>query len=193
MIKLGMMLGSTTFMDPDRKKKLAQQIYDTCHLTGDFNLRSGRRTHEYFDKYQLAANPVMLNEITGAMTELIPRDVEVIAGLEMGAIPVVTMVSQHSGLPAAFVRKKAKEHGTARLAEGTSVSGKKVLVIEDVVTSGGQVVLSSNDLRALGAKITHALVIIDRKEGAAEALSGDGIKLISLFSREDFDQIDARP
>ena len=82
---------------------------------------------------------------------------------------------------------------SARLAEGTSVSGKKVLVIEDVVTSGGQVVLSSNDLRALGAKITHALVIIDRKEGAAEALSGDGIKLISLFSREDFDQIDARP
>jgi orotate phosphoribosyltransferase len=173
-------------MNAEQKTKLANEIYKTCHLTGNFVLRSGRHATEYFDKYQLSANAALLNEITKRMAELVPEGVEVIAGLEMGAIPVVTMLAQHTGLPAAFVRKVAKEHGTARLAEGTSIVGKKVLVIEDVVTSGGQVVISTKDLKALGADITHALVIIDRKEGAREVLADAGIELISLINRDDF-------
>jgi orotate phosphoribosyltransferase len=172
-------------MISDEHRKLAAAIYQKCHLTGDFVLRSGRRTKEYFDKYQLTADPAMLDRIAIKMRDLIPNDVEVLAGLEMGAIPVVTMLSHHSGLPASFVRKKAKEHGTARLAEGASVQGKRVLVVEDVVTSGGQVVMSCADLRVLGADITHALVIIDREEGAAEALRKDGIELLALFTRDD--------
>lgn len=173
-------------MDLKEKANLAKEIYDTCYLTGDFVLRSGRRTHEYFDKYQLAAKATLLYKITKNMAALMPSGVEVIAGLEMGAIPVVTLLAHHTGLPAAFVRKQAKKYGTARLAEGTSVAGKNVLVIEDVVTSGGQVVISTGELRALGANITHALVIIDRKEGGAEALREADVHLISLFNKNDF-------
>lgn len=178
-------------MNANEKKNLAARIYDACHLTGNFVLRSGRKTQEYFDKYQLSANPEMLAEICAGMVPLIPPGTEVIAGLEMGAIPVVAMVSHFSGLPAAFVRKKAKEHGTARLSEGAAVENKRVLIIEDVVTSGGQIVLSANDLRRLGARITHALVIIDRKEGAGEVLNDDGIELLSLFDRNDLEKANA--
>jgi len=173
-------------MDSTTKAYLAKEIYDTCHLTGNFVLRSGRVTNEYFDKYQLSAKSPLLFEITKNMANLIPEGTEVIAGLEMGAIPVVTMLSYHSGLPAAFVRKQAKTHGTARLAEGTSIEGKNVLVIEDVVTSGGQVLISTADMRALGAKIANALVIIDRQDGGTEALNEIGVNLISLFNKSDF-------
>lgn len=172
-------------MKSDEHHMLAAAIYKNCHISGDFVLRSGRRSKEYFDKYQLTADPAMLDRITDKMRALIPNDVQVLAGLEMGAIPLVTMLSHYSGLPACFVRKKAKEHGTARLAEGASVQGRRVLVVEDVVTSGGQVVMSCADLRALGADIRHALVIIDRKEGAAEALRKEGIELLALFTRTD--------
>lgn len=173
-------------MDLEQRKNLAKKIYENCHLTGNFTLRSGRKTNEYFDKYQISSNSILLNEITKEMAKLIPDGVEVIAGLEMGAIPVVTMLAYHSGIPAAFVRKKAKEYGTAKLAEGAAIVGKKVLIIEDVVTSGGQVVISAGELRALGAEITHALIIIDRKEGGREALADAGINLIALMSKDDF-------
>lgn len=175
-------------MDSTKKTILAKEIYDTCHLTGNFVLRSGRVTNEYFDKYQLSAKSSLLYEIIKGMAELIPKGVEVIAGLEMGAIPVVTMLAYHTGIPAAFVRKQAKLHGTARLAEGASIEGKNILVIEDVVTSGGQVVISTGDMRALGAKITDALIIIDRQDGGAEALREIGVNLISLFNKRDFNQ-----
>ena len=104
----------------------------------------------------------------------------------MGGIPVVTMLSYHSGLPAAFVRKAAKTYGTSRLSEGACVSGKKVLVIEDVVTSGGQIVLSSGELRQRGAIIQHSLCVIDREEGGAEALAQSSITLLSLFKKSHF-------
>ena len=175
-------------MNLQERYNLAKEVFDTCHLTGDFILRSGRRTDEYFDKYQLSAKAALLNKITKHMAELIPGNVDVLAGLEMGAIPVVTMLAYHTGLPAVFVRKQAKKYGTARLAEGTSIAGKNLLVIEDVVTSGGQVLLSTLDLRALGATITHALIVIDRQEGGAEALQEIGVDLISLLYRDDFNQ-----
>ena len=175
-------------MDKMQKVSLAKDIYDACYLTGDFVLRSGRKTTEYFDKYQLSTKSSLLYEITKGMSVLIPDGIEVIAGLEMGAIPVVTMLAHHTGIPAAFVRKQAKTYGTARLAEGASILGKNVLVIEDVVTSGGQVVISTGDMRALGAKIAHALVIIDRQDGGSEALKEIGVNLISLFNKCDFDQ-----
>ena len=184
--RISFMAQKDHFMDITEKAYLAKQIYDTCHLTGDFLLRSGRRTHEYFDKYQLSSDASLLYKITQQMAALIPADIEVLAGLEMGAIPVVTLLAHHSGLPAAFVRKQPKKYGTARLAEGCSVKDKRVLVVEDVVTSGGQVVLSTADLRALGAKINQALVVIDRQEGGAEKLLESEVTLISLFNREDF-------
>jgi len=167
---------------------LAGRVHAVAHLTGTFTLRSGRTATEYFDKYRFEADPELLDALAAAMVPLVPAGTEVLAGLEMGGIPVVTALSRHTGLPAAFVRKQAKAYGTARLAEGAEVSGRRVTVVEDVVTSGGQVVLSTADLRALGATVGHALCVIDRGEGGGAALASEGIELVALLTRGLLDQ-----
>lgn len=163
--------------------ELARRIRETSQLRGEFVLRSGIRATEYFDKYRFEADPVLLDAIAEAMTPLVPAETEVLAGLEMGGIPVVTALSRHTGLPCAFVRKEAKTYGTCRLAEGAEVGGRRVLIVEDVVTKGGQIVLSTNELRALGAHITHALCVIDRQQGGLEALAAADLTLIPLLTK----------
>ncbi|NUR89408.1 MAG: orotate phosphoribosyltransferase [Nonomuraea sp.] len=166
---------------------LARRVSETCRLSGSFVLRSGRVAGEYFDKYQFEADPRLLAELAAAMAPLVPDGTEVLAGLEMGGIAVVTALGLETGLPCAFVRKAAKPYGTARLSEGAQVEGRQVLVVEDVVTSGGQVVLSTAELRALGARVDHALCVIDRQEGGTQALAADGIALLALLTRRELD------
>lgn len=166
---------------------LARQVRDVSRLTGEFVLRSGRIANEYFDKYQFEADPDLLDQLAAEMAVLVPAGTEVLAGLEMGGIAVVTAVARHAKLPTAFIRKQAKQYGTARLAEGAEVAGRRVLVVEDVVTSGGQVVISTGELRKLGAHVDHALCVIDRQEGGAQALARDGIMLRALLTRADLD------
>ncbi len=167
------------------RSELAHRIHAASHLTGQFVLRSGRTATEYFDKYRFEADPVLLDAIAEAMAPLVPAGTQVLAGLEMGGIPVVTALGRHTGLPCAFVRKQAKPYGTCRLAEGADVVGRRVLVVEDVVTSGGQIVLSTADLRGLGAEVGEALCVIDREQGGAQALAAEGIDLLSLLSAAD--------
>ena len=164
---------------------LARRVRDVSRLTGEFVLRSGRTATEYFDKYQFEADPELLDRLAERMAVLIPDGTEVLAGLEMGGIAVVTALARHAKLPTAFVRKQAKQYGTARLCEGAEVAGRRVLVVEDVVTSGGQVVISTGELRKLGAHVDHALCVIDRQEGGATALAAEGITLRALLNRED--------
>lgn len=164
---------------------LARRIHAVSHLTGTFTLRSGRTASEYFDKYRFEGDPVLLDEIARAMAPLVPADTEVLAGLEMGGIPVVTALGRYTGLPCAFVRKQAKPYGTCRLAEGAGVAERRVLVVEDVVTSGGQIVLSTAELRALGADIGAALCVIDREQGGTESLAAEAIELVSLLTAAD--------
>jgi orotate phosphoribosyltransferase len=168
-------------------ENLASKIYSVSHLTGEFLLRSGRTATEYFDKYRFEADPVLLDEVAAGMAKLVPDDIEVLAGLEMGGIPVVTALGRHTGLPCAFVRKTAKKYGTCQLAEGAPVAGRRVLVIEDVITSGGQVVISTNELRQLGAHIDRALCVIDRMEGGSQALAAQGITLRALLTRAELE------
>jgi orotate phosphoribosyltransferase len=172
--------------------ELAGRVNALCRLQGRFVLRSGRIATEYFDKYQFEADPRLLDALAARMAGLVPDGVEVLAGLEMGGIAVVTALGRHTGLPCAFVRKAAKSYGTARLAEGADVAGRGVLVVEDVVTSGGQIAISSKELRALGARVDHALCVIDRQEGGEQALAADGIALRALLTRADLDDAAAR-
>lgn len=165
---------------------IKDRIKDKCYLTGTFKLRSGIVSNEYFDKYQFESDPELLFEIATKLNEMLPADTEVLAGLEVGGIPIATMIAHLSKVPTCFVRKKAKEYGTAKLAEGTPIKGKKVTIIEDVVTSGGQIILSTADLRERGAIITHALCVIDREQGGTEKLAEHGITLIPLFKKSDF-------
>ncbi|WP_194906113.1 orotate phosphoribosyltransferase [Catenulispora rubra] len=164
---------------------LAARIHAAAHLTGEFTLRSGRTATEYFDKYRFEADPVLLDEIAERMAPLVPDGTQVLAGLEMGGIPVVTALGRHTGLPCAFVRKTAKTYGTRRLAEGADITGRRVLIVEDVVTTGGQIALSTEELRTLGADVREALCVIDRQQGGGEALAGQGIQLLSLLTAED--------
>lgn len=165
-------------------KQLARDIYRVSHLTGEFLLRSGQTSTEYFDKYMFTSDPGILARIAEELAKLIPPGTEVLAGLEMGAIPLAAALSMRTGLPAAYVRKKAKEYGTRLLAEGAAVSGKKTLVIEDIVTTGGQIIESTEALRAIGADVGHVLCVVQRNDKATDILAEAGLKLTPLFTME---------
>jgi orotate phosphoribosyltransferase len=165
------------------RAELARKIFEISYLRGEFKLRSGQTSNEYFDKYCFEAEPTLLKAIAEQMASLIPAGTEVLAGLEMGGIPVATALSLQTGIPALFVRKKAKDYGTCQFAEGRDFKGKKVCVIEDVVTTGGQVLLSTEDLRKAGAKVEHVLCVIHRGNG--NPLAEASLKLHPLFTMEE--------
>ena len=161
---------------------LARRIDGIAHLTGRFTLRSGAVSDTYFDKYRFESDPTLLGAIADAMARLVPPGTEVLAGLELGGVPLAVRLSEATGLPAAFVRKEAKTYGTCQLAEGAGVDGRRLTVVEDVITSGGQVVMSVGDLRDRGAVVEHALCVIDREAGGAAALADIGVELRPLFT-----------
>lgn len=163
------------------RNQLAGTIKELAVLRGDFLLRSGARAAVYFDKYQFESQPTVLFAIADHLAPLVPSGVDALAGLELGGVPIATALSLQTGIPAIFVRKRAKEYGTARLAEGGEIAGRRLLIIEDVVTSGGQVVASCAALRALGAEVTHALCVVDRDQGGHGALAAVGVTLTPLF------------
>jgi len=161
---------------------LARAIHQVSHLTGTFTLRSGAVSNEYFDKYRFEADPALLREIAEAMAPAVPAGTEMLAGLELGGVPLAVMLSQVTGIPALFVRKEAKTYGTCQLAEGAEIAGRRLCVVEDVVTSGGQVVISCGDLRERGAVVEHALCVIDREAGGPAALADLGVELRALYT-----------
>jgi orotate phosphoribosyltransferase len=169
-------------------KELAQRLYRVSHLTGSFKLRSGQVSSQYFDKYLFESDPELLSAIADHLARLIPSGTEVFAGLEMGGIPLATALSLETGLPAVFVRKKAKDYGTCKLAEGMAIKNRQVCIIEDVVTTGGQIILSANELRNFGALIGPVMCVIQRggKE-SVDNLSRAGLNLIPLFTMEELE------
>lgn len=165
------------------KPSLADQIQKIALLKGEFLLRSGQKSNFYFDKYRFESQPQLLKAIAQHMVSLIPKDTQVLAGLEMGGIPVATALAMESGLPVIFVRKEAKAYGTCRIAEGVeSLKDLKVCMIEDVVTTGGQVILSAKDLRSEGALINGVLCVIQRNADATQILAKEDLKLNALFN-----------
>lgn len=165
----------------DERAALAREIYVTAHLTGTFTLRSGSVSDEYFDKYLFEADPRLLDRIATALAPLVPDGTEALAGLELGGIPIVTALSRVTGIPARFVRKEAKAYGTCRLAEGGPVEGVRLTVVEDVVTTGGQALVSCRDLQERGAEVGHVLCVIDREAGGPAAFAEVGVELRALF------------
>jgi orotate phosphoribosyltransferase len=161
---------------------LARRVYQASHLTGSFVLRSGATSSEYFDKYRFESDPRLLRELAEAMAGLLPQGADGLAGLELGGVPLATVLSQVTGLPAGFVRKQAKPYGTRRLAEGFDVAGRRLVLVEDVVTSGGAVVDSCRALRSEGADVAVALCVIDREAGGPANLAEIGVELRPLFT-----------
>ena len=161
---------------------LAKRIYDTAHITGEFLLRSGAKSNEYFDKYLFEANPKLLKDIAEALVPLVPLGIDALAGLEMGGIPIATILSQCTGLPVLFVRKQAKEYGTCKIAEGGQVRGRKLLIVEDVVTSGGAILDAAKALVAEGAILDQVVCVIDRESGGPANLAKVNLTLKPLFT-----------
>ncbi|HEY9450442.1 MAG TPA: orotate phosphoribosyltransferase [Gemmatimonadaceae bacterium] len=169
------------------RTELASAIATVATLRGKFRLRSGALATDYFDKYRFESDPTLLGALAQALVPLVPSGIDALAGLELGGIPLATALSLQTGLPALFVRKRAKDYGTCRLAEGGDVTGRCLLIVEDVVTSGGQVLASCEELRRLGGTVEHALCVIDREAGGREALHASGVELHALFRRRDLD------
>jgi orotate phosphoribosyltransferase len=164
---------------------LARRIHTSAHLTGTFTLRSGVVSNEYFDKYLFESDPALLRDIAEAMAPLVPAGIDALAGLELGGIPIVTLLSQVTGLPALFVRKQAKTYGTCKLAEGGEIAERRLCIIEDVVTSGGAILDAASELRQRGAEVGPVLCAIDRESGGVEKLATEGLTLIPLFTMSE--------
>ena len=166
---------------------LAARVYDAAHLEGEFLLRSGVTSNEYFDKYRFEADPVLLKDIATEMVPLVPARAQLLGGLELGGIPLATMVSQLTGRPARFIRKEAKTYGTLKIAEGGDLEGLHVCLIEDVVTSGGAVVDATHALRAEGAIVDTVVCVIDRQSGGRENLAALGLEMRAVFTKADLE------
>lgn len=167
---------------------LGKAIYEVSHLKGEFLLRSGKTSNEYFDKYRFEARPEILDAVAEHLKKMLPKNIDALAALEMGGIPIGTALSLKTGLPCLFVRKKAKEYGTRQFAEGLPVKGQRLCIVEDVITTGGQVVISTQDLRGEGAIVEHALCVIyrgDGENGQDPALTAIGLKQSSLFTMKE--------
>jgi len=162
---------------------LARDINSACRLEGTFVLRSGQTSNEYFDKYLFESQPVLLRRVAEAMVPLVPRDTDLLGGLELGGVPIATMVSALTGLPAVFVRKQAKTYGTRRLAEGAEVAGKSITLIEDVITTGGAVRDATITLRAEGARTAVVVCVIDRSDTGGGPLDDIGIETRAVLTR----------
>lgn len=169
------------------KQTLAKEIYQISNVRGDFTLRFGQKATEYFDKYLFEAQPKILLNIARQLAPLVSKDIDALAGLEMGGIPIATALSLQTGIPIVFVRKQAKTYGTRKLAEGGEVRQKRLLIIEDVVTSGGAIVDAVKQLRALDVTVNRALCVIDRESSRKNNLAKIGIELISLFTKSQLE------
>ena len=170
------------------RSQLALEIRRRAYLKGKFTLRSGVTVDEYFDKYRFESDPKLLIAISKAMVPPIPSDADVLAGLELGGIPLATTLSQLTSLPTLFVRKEAKTYGTRRLAEGGSCSGRMIVIVEDVVTTAGQIVKSAQHLINQGGIVSTAIAVIDRDQGGESNLASVGIELRTLFSADEIVQ-----
>ena len=165
-----------------RKIELAKQIRKVSYLTGEFVLRSGNISNFYWDKYRFESYPHLLTAIVKEMARLLPSECDGLAGLELGGIPLATALSLHTRLPCFYVRKEAKTYGTCNLIEGGAAAGSTLVVIEDVITTAGQVCTSIEQIRAEGYTVEHVVAAIDRQAGGAAKINALGCSFASVFT-----------
>ena len=167
------------------RTELAQAIRRVAYLTGEFKLRSGKTSNFYWDKYRFESEPEILAAVAAEMVKLLPPKFDRLAGLEMGGIPLATAISLQTGKPALFVRKEAKAYGTFNLVEGGFEPGETIVVIEDVITTAGQVCISVNQMRELGLVVPHVVCAIDRQQGGTEKIAELNCSFSAAFTLQD--------
>ncbi len=170
--------------DVDRDQ-LAKQIAETAVLRGSFTLRSGRTSSYYIDKYLFLTEPRILAELGAMIAARLPEGTDRLAGAELGDIPLVSAASMAAGLPAVYVRNARKEYGTAKQLEGRVEPDEKVVIVEDVATTGGQAIEAAAVISAQGADIVAIIATVDRQEGARQSIEAAGYRFDALFTTSD--------
>lgn len=167
-------------------KQLIQRICDAALLRGEFTLRSGRKSKYYLDKYLFETQPDILRALGERFARHVaPGQVDRLAGAELGGIPLVTAASMATGLPSVLIRNQKKDYGTAKQLEGVLKPGDRVLIVEDIATTGGQVLEAAKVIVGTGATVVKIVAVIDRQEGAREAIEKAGFVFAALFTKSD--------
>jgi orotate phosphoribosyltransferase len=155
-------------VSPERSpaSHLAARIREAALLEGDFVLSSGKRSSFYVDKYRFSTEPGLLRDVAAGLAERVPQGVVRLAGVELGAVPLVVAVSLLTGLPYVIARKAAKDHGASagKGIEGEFEAGDRMVLVEDVVTTGTQAVAAARRLAEAGAEIVKIVAVLDRRE-----------------------------
>lgn len=162
--------------------QLGDRIVEAALLKGDFLLSSGTRSNYYLDKYLFETRPDLLRDVTSELLNLVPDDVDRLAGPELGAVPLVAGMSLVGNLPYVIVRRKPKAYGTGRHFEGQIAVGERVVLVEDVITSGNQALTAADHLRKFGAQLDLVICVLDREEGAQLKFAEQDLELRSLFT-----------
>lgn len=153
---------------------------------GDFTLSSGKKSSYYIDIKKAYTNPKILREIVKEIARLIKNEkIDRIAGVAVGGIPLAAGAALELGIPFLIVRKEKKEHGTERLIEGEFKAGEKVVVVEDVATSGSSALAAVETIREKKLICRKVIVVVDRLEGAGELLKKHDIELVPLLTAEE--------
>lgn len=178
--------GSTpsVMMPPSDVRDLADRVREAAYLEGDFLLRSGRRSRFYLDKYRFETRPDLLRDLGRALADRVAAvepEATRLAGPELGAVALVAATALHSDRPFLIVRKDAKDYGTGRRIEGVWSPGERVVLIEDVVTSGGAALGAVAALRSAGLRCETVICVVDRGEGGGEAMGSASVRLESLL------------
>jgi orotate phosphoribosyltransferase len=174
---------------------LREKLLDLfCHLAyqeGDFVLSSGQRSSYYINGKQVTLHPQGALALARLLLPLLPEDTQAVAGLTLGADPIVSAVSvvsvyENRAIPALIIRKEAKGHGTMAYIEGPSLPpGAKVVVLEDVVTTGQSALKAVERLQAAGYTVDRVISLIDRLQGGGELYQSVGLQFVALFTIED--------
>jgi len=175
-----------------KKEDLIQLVKDVALMRGDFVLSSGARSSYYIDLRRVSLSAKGVSLVAELLLDRLDEspEIEMIGGPTIGADPIVGAVAALSRLrgrplDAFLVRKKSKEHGTRSKVEGPPVEGKNVAVVDDVGTTGASLLTAVIGARESGARVLRAFTVLDRKEGAAEALQAEGLRLETILSLEE--------
>ena len=168
--------------------ELGRRLLETALLEGEFTLRSGKTSRWYLDKYRFETDPELLRELGERLadaTRAAEPDVDRLAGPALGAVALAASAAMASGLPFIIVRGETKGYGTGNRIEGPHGPGELVCLVEDVVTSGGALCEAVEAVREAGLVVRHAVCVVDREEGGADALARLGVRLASLYRASD--------
>lgn len=177
--------GGAAILAPMDDQQLIERIKDAALLHGEFTLRSGRKSRYYLDKYRFETQPDILSALAQRFARRVDATVDRLAGAELGGIPLVAATSIATGKPTVLIRNQKKGYGTQKQLEGPLNQDDRILLLEDIATTGGQVIEAANLLTSLGAKVVGIIAVIDRQEGARENVEAAGFAFDSLFTKTD--------